>query len=224
MRIRESAVGRIFLIDALGAALLAALWYAFFIRFNHRRGLQALRRIEAACSGQGRIIEARWLTTSRLEAQLRFASHWFDHARLTLRLLPRPIPFHWLLCVCRRQKETLTFEADLDCGPSAPLEVVRHRWFTQGHGGSDSDSRDWNLVRPGPIVFTTRPEWTQGLPPVVNTFMTSGGHKLLSVRFRPESPHLAATVALDSLSDRDAAAGFLSVLRDLAAGASTSRQ
>jgi len=217
-------VGRIFLIDALGAAALAALWYAYFIRFNHRRGLAALRRVEAACSGQGRIIEARWLSTSRLEAHLRFASHWFDHAQLTLRLFPRPIPFQWLFWICRRQKETLTFEADLDCGPSSPLEVVRHRWFTQGHAAAGSDSRDWTLVRPGPIVFTTRSEWTQGLPPVVNTFMTSRGHKLLSVRFRPESPHLAATVALDTLSDRDAAAGFLSVLRDLAAGASTSRQ
>lgn len=215
---------RLFLVDAAGAAVLAALWYAFFIRLNHRLGIQALRRVEAACSGEGRITEARWLGTSRLEARVRFAGHWFDHARLTLRLFPRPIPFQWLLCICRQQKETLTFEADLDCGPSSPLEVVRHRWFTQGHAAAASDSADWTLVRPGPVVFTTRPEWTEGLPPVVNTFMTSRGHKLLSVRFRPESPHLAATVALDALSDRDAAAGFLSVLRDLAAGASTSRQ
>jgi hypothetical protein len=217
-------VGGLFVIDVLGAAAIALFWYSFFVRFNRRRGLQALGRMEAACSGEGRITEPRWVSASRLEARLRFDSHWFDHIRLTVRLLPRPIPFQWLLCVCRRQKETLTFEADLDCGPGSPLEVVRHRWFTQGHAAANSPSRDWSLVRPGPIVFTTRQEWTRGLPPVVSTFMTSRGHKLLSVRFREESPHLAATVGLDALCDLDAASGFLGVLRDLAAGASTSRQ
>jgi hypothetical protein len=59
---------------------------------------------------------------------------------------------------------------------------------------------------------------------VVHTFKTSRGHSLLSLRFRPESPHLAATVALDTLSDKESAAGFMTVLRDLAAGASALRQ
>jgi len=44
------------------------------------------------------------------------------------------------------------------------------------------------------------------------------------VRFRPESPHLAVTVTLDSLSDGRTAASFLGLLRELAAGASTHRQ
>jgi hypothetical protein len=180
--------------------------------------------MESACQGEARIVNARWLTPSRLEAQFRFASHWFDHANLTLRLLPRPMPLQWLLCLLRKQKETLTFEADLDGGPSSPLEIVRHRWFTEGPQANEGDAREWTMIRPGPVVFTTRPEWSQGLPPVVNTFMTSRGHSLLSVRFRPDSPHLAATVPLEALTDRDSAVGFFSVLRDLAAGASTSRQ
>jgi hypothetical protein len=54
--------------------------------------------------------------------------------------------------------------------------------------------------------------------------MTSRGQNLLSVHFRPESPHLAATIDLETLADERAAAGFLGVLRDLAAGASTHRQ
>jgi hypothetical protein len=49
------------------------------------------------------------------------------------------------------------------------------------------------------------------------------GHNLLSVRFRPESPHLAATIDLEALSDEQAATGFLEVLRELA-GSSRSRQ
>ncbi len=223
MRIRGS-VGRLLFIDAMGAVALALLWYVSFTRLNRRRGLQALRRVEAACSGQGRIVQARWLGASRVQAQLRLASHWFGHARITVRLLPRPLPLQWLVSVCRKQKETLTFEADLDDVPSIPLEVHRHRWFTDRHSNIETNSREWSISRPGPVVFTTRSQWSQELPPVVRTFMTSRGHSLLSVRFRAESPHLAATIPLAALSDEGAAEGFLKVLRELAAGASTSHQ
>jgi len=43
------------------------------------------------------------------------------------------------------------------------------------------------------------------------------------VRFRPDSPNLAATIPLEALSDEEATASFLTVLRDLASGASASR-
>jgi hypothetical protein len=217
-------VGRLLLIDALAAVTLAGVWYAFFSRYNKRRGLQALRWLEAACLGEGRIVHARWLGPSRLEARLRFATNWFEHSQLTVQLFPRPIPYQWLLALCRKQKETLTFEADLDYVPGFPLEVFRHRWFTHQPENIDQGSRSWVVSRPGPVVFTTRPQWTHELPPVVNTFTTTRGHSLLRVKFRSESPHLAATVALDALNDERLAASFLSVLRDLAADASTSRQ
>lgn len=217
-------MGRLILIDVLSALALGGLWYLWFTRYNHRRGLRALRWVEAACVGEGRIVNACWRGPSRLEAHLRFATHWFERAQVTVRLAPRPLPYQWLLSLWRKQKETLTFEADLDYVPGFPLEVFRHRWFTHRPENLDQASRSWAVCRPGPVVFTTRSEWTQELPPVVNTFAASRGHNLLRVRFRPESPHLAATVALDALSDERAASGFLSVLRDLAAGASTSRQ
>jgi hypothetical protein len=54
--------------------------------------------------------------------------------------------------------------------------------------------------------------------------MTSRGHSLLTVRFRPDSPNLAATIPLEALADEEATAAFLNVLRDLASGASASRQ
>jgi hypothetical protein len=54
--------------------------------------------------------------------------------------------------------------------------------------------------------------------------MTSRGHNLLTVRFRPDSPNLSATIPLDALSGEETTASFLSVLRDLAAGPSASRQ
>jgi len=217
-------VVRFALIDALTAVAVLALWYFFLARYNRRKGAAAMRWLEVACFGQGRILEAKWVGTSRLQAQVAFAAHWIESARVTVRLRPRPVPVQWFLSIWRNQKETLTFEADLDCAPGLHLQVYRHRWLTHKNANVSSRSKRWAVSRPGPVVLTTRAQWTQELTPVVNTLMTSRGHNLISVRLRPESPHLAATVALEALSDEEAASSFLTVVRELAAGASTSRQ
>ncbi|MEY2414650.1 MAG: hypothetical protein QOD84_3256 [Acidobacteriaceae bacterium] len=216
-------MGRLLLIDVVGAACLVGLWYLCFTRYNRHRGAAALRWLDAACSTRGRVVEAQWFGACRLQAHVNFAAHWFGNAKVTVRLLPRPLPIQWLLSKFRKEKETITFEADLDDAPSFHLEVFRHRWLTQKSNAANK-SRDWTISRPGPVILTTRTEWTHELTPVVNTLMTSRGHSLLTVRFRPDSPHIAATLPLDALSDEQAAVGFLGVLRDLAAGASTSRQ
>ena len=212
------------LIDAVAAAALLAIWYFCLARYNRRKGAAAMRWMEVACLGQGRIIEAKWLGASRLQAKMAFAAHWIEGARVTVRLRPRSVPVQWILSIWRKQKETLTFEADLDCAPGFQLQVYRHRWLTHKHVNLGSRSKQWAVSRPGPVVLTTRTQWAQELTPVVNTLMTSRGHNLMSVRLRPESPHLTATVALEALSDGEAASSFLSVVRELAAGASTSRQ
>jgi hypothetical protein len=216
-------VGSFFLVGILAAAVLVAIWYFCFTRYNRGRGIEVLRRVEAACSGQGQVVDARWLNGSRLQAHLRFAAHWFENARVTVRLLPRPLPTQWLVSRWHRQKETVTFEADLGCAPRLQLEVIRHRWVTSSESPSTKSKRSWSVVRPGPVVMTTSAEWRQELPPIVNTLMTTRGHHLLNVRFRPDSPHLAATIDLEALSDDETALGFFGVLRDLAAGASASR-
>jgi hypothetical protein len=128
-----------------------------------------------------------------------------------------------MICSWRRQREVLTFEADLDDSPAFHLEISRYRWLTQKPKEINSPERNWTISRPGPVVLTTRTEWAHELTPVVNTLMTSRGHNLLSVRFRPDSPNIAATIALDALSDEETTAAFLGVLRDLAAGSSASR-
>jgi hypothetical protein len=211
-------------IDAvLVASVVVILWYLLFARYNRKRGALVLQWVEAACATRGRIVESKWLSTSRLQAHFSFATHWFENARITIKLLPRPIPVQWVLCLWRRQRETLTFEADLDDTPNFHLEITRHRWLTQKPKEISSPERNWTVSRPGPVVLTTRTEWTHELTPVVNTLMTSRGHNLLTVRFRPDSPNLAATIPLDALSDEETTASFLSVLRDLAAGSSASR-
>jgi hypothetical protein len=216
-------VDALLLIDAAAAVAFAVLWYCWFVRYNRRRGMEALQWMD----GEGRVVGTQWLSNSRLQAQLRIAGQWFERAQVTVDLFPRPFAPNWLYSLCRRHKETLTFEADLDYVPSIRLEVARHRWFTrQGEKeiSNRTESKEWSVFRPGPVVLTTRPEWSRDLPPVVHTFMTSRGHNLVSVRFRPQSPHLSATVPLDALCDTESAAGFMRVLRDLAAGAGTLRR
>ena len=205
------------------ATALVAAWYLLFSRYNRRRGTLVLQWVEAACATRGRLVESQWLSANRLQAHFSFATHWFENVRVTIKLLPRHIPLQWMVCTWRRQRETLTFEADLDDSPSFHLEISRHRWLTQKPKEISNPERNWTISRPGPVVLTTRTEWTHELTPVVNTLMTSRGHNLLSVRFRPDSPNLAATIALDALSDEETTAAFLGVLRDLAAGSSASR-
>ena len=214
---------RLIAIDAVCASTIVVLWYLLFTRYNRRKGTLVLRWVEAACATRGRVVEMKWLSTSRLQVHLSFAAHWFENARVTIKLLPRPIPIQWILCLWRRQRETVTFEADLDDTPNFHLEISRHRWLTQKPKEVTNPARNWTLSRPGPVVLTTRTEWTHELTPVVNTLMTSRGHNLLTVRFRPDSPHLAATIPLEALSDEQTTAAFLSVLKDLAAGSSASR-
>jgi hypothetical protein len=212
------------LIDALVAAFLASVWYVLGTRHNRRKGMRTLRWFEAACSVGGQVVETRWKSISQLHAKFRFGAHWFENAHVTIRLLPRPLPTQWLFSLWRKQKETLTFEADLDGSHGLNLELLRHRWVTHKHIHTSSETQNWSISRPGPVILTTRTQWAQELTPVVNTLMTSRGHDLVSVRFRRNSPHLAATVALDAITDEEAAIGFLGVLRELASSASAQRQ
>ena len=215
-------MGHVVLISGIIAIAALLLWYVGFTQYNRRKGTKALYWVEAACIGEGRVVDSRWLGASKVKAKLHFTRQPIEDASVTVRLRPRPLPVHWALSLWRGQKETLTFEADLDHMPAFNLEVMRHRWFTHNSPPNDeTGSHKWIISRPGPVVLTTRTHWNQELTPVVNTLMTTRGHSLLSVRFRSKSPHLTATVALESLSDPQAGAGFLDVVRELAAGAST---
>ena len=131
----------------------------------------------------------------------------------------------WLVSCWRRQKETLTFEADLGGSPSFHLEVVRHRWSAHNRGISRKrEGREWDLYEPGPIILTTRTHWKQDPTAELNALMSARRQDILQVHFRPESPQFSATVHLEALADPDAAAGFVSALREIAAGVSAHRQ
>jgi hypothetical protein len=218
-------VGLLLLIDVAGAIAILGLWYFLFAAYNRRKGAQALRWVESACAGRGRVLDSQWLTSSRLLARLELPSRSFENARVTVKFRPRALPVQWLLSCWRSQKETLTFEADLGGSPSFHLEVVRHRWSAHSRGvTARRDQREWDIYQPGPVILTTRTHRKQDHTPEINALMAVRERNVLQVRFCPWSPQFTATVALDALADPDSASGFIATLRELAAGASAHRQ
>jgi hypothetical protein len=223
-------MARFLLIDAVGALALFLLWYAGFVRYNRRRAGNVLQWVQAACLGKGRIADMRWqASSSRLKATLHLSSRWFDDAHLTIRLLPRPLPVQWVLSRWRQQQETLTFEANMGFPPGFHLDVIRHRW--SGYSGPKSsagkkvkiglsDSRAWTISRPGPVILTTKEDWPVELSPVVNALASWRDKDFVGVRFNSTAPHFTATVALENLSDQQAAASLLGLFRELAASSS----
>jgi len=219
-------VGRLLLIDVVASVAVLGLWYFVFFTYNRKKGAAALRWVQTACAGKGRILESHWFGSSRVEARIHFPSHWFENARVTVKFRPRALPVQWMVSCWHRQKETLTFEADLGGSPSFHLEVVRHRWSAHNRGISSRkrDGREWEVYEPGPIILTTRTHWKQDPTAELNALMSARRQDILQVRFRPESPQFSATVHLEALADPNAAAGFVSALREIAAGASTHQQ
>lgn len=219
-------MGRLVLIDVVCSVAVLGLWYLVFSTYNRKKGAAALRWVQAACAGKGRVMESHWLGSSRLQARLHFPSRWFENARVTVAFQPRALPVQWLVSCWHRQKETLTFEADLGGSPSFHLEVARHRWSAHNRGtlSRRRDEREWDLYQPGPIILTTRTHWKQDPSAELNALMSVRRQNILQVHFRPESPQFSATVPLESLADPNAAAGFVSALREIASGASAHRQ
>jgi hypothetical protein len=221
-------VGRLLLIDVIAAIAIVVLWLGLwslaFVLYNRHKGKSALRWVQAACAGKGRVLDSRWLGSYRLHARLQFPSRGFEDARVTMQFR-RPFPAHWILDCWHKQKETLTFEADLGGSPSFHLEVVRHRWSARSRSvGRAREQREWEVHHPGPLILTTRTHWKEDPTSELNALMMVQRQDVLQVRFRPESPQFSVTVTLDALADPATAAGFLSTLRELAAGASAHRQ
>jgi hypothetical protein len=214
-------VARFLLIDALLALMSSFIWYAFFARYNRRRAADVVAWVQAACLGKGRVQDLHWhANSSRLKARLNLSSRWFDDARLTIRLLPRPLPVQWVLSRWRQEQETLTFEADMGFPPGFHLDVIRHRW--SGHSGAKDSkaTRSWTVSRPGPVILTTKEDWPIELNSVVNALAAWRDKDFVGVRFNSSSPHFTATVGLENLDDEKAATALMGLFRELAASSS----
>ncbi len=212
------------LIDLVVGAVLVGLWYLLFTRSNRKRAVRIQRWIEAAFAGHGHVVGVHWTAASRFHLRLRLSSSLFQRAGVTVQLFPRELPLHWLLMRLRKRREIAIFEADLDCAPAFNLEVHNHRWCARSSKKLKLDASNSLVEHCGPFVLTTRNDWQREITSMMTALVASRDCDFLTVAFRRTTPHFSATVPLDSLapevqSDSD----LVDVLRELAAGASTSR-
>ena len=93
LRMKEDVVGRLLVIDVVGAFGVLGAWYFLFAAYNRRKGTEALRWVQSACAGKGRILDSRWSKNSRLlDARLQFPSRSFENAHVTMEFRPRAWP------------------------------------------------------------------------------------------------------------------------------------
>ena len=56
---------RLLVIDVVGAFAVLGVWYFLFAAYNRRKGTEALRWVQSACAGKGRILDSRWSKSFR---------------------------------------------------------------------------------------------------------------------------------------------------------------
>lgn len=208
----------------LGAgALLMLAWYVFFRRFNRRKAVEVVRRIEAALAGKGQVLGIRWLSASLFQVRLRLKTSVFQHPLLTVQLAPREVPLKWLVRCWRQRQDVLTFESDLDFPPGFELVVQNHRWVGRTGRKFSGDPEQWEFQHTVPAIITSRHDWQPKLTMMVNALLSCRERPFLTLWFRRSSPQFAATVPLESICTAADSPNVFDVLRELAAGASRSR-
>jgi len=210
------------LISVVVASAMVAAWYFIFSRYNRRRSLEILGWLEAALGGEGEMAGVQWASPSRFRVPLRLAAGVFQRASIVVEMVPRELPFHWLMSRWRKQQDSVTFCADLDVPPAMNLELHNHRWCGRTQRRLPMDIEGWSVDQSTPLVLTSSADWEMG--GVVNSLLATPHREFIELRIRRKSPHLRARVALESIaSDSPTRGQVFSMLRELAVGASISR-
>jgi hypothetical protein len=211
-------------IDVVAGAVFVLAWYCFFSRYNRRKSCEILRWIERASRGHGEITDVLWAGRSRFHVHLNLTPSIFRRASLTVQPYPREQPLLWLAWRFRKQQETLTFSADLDCAPCFNLEVQNHRWLGRTRRHFPLDSQHGGIEHAGPFVLTTRNDWQRDITAMMGALVASRQCDCLTVSIRRCSPHFSVTVPLATISPgSDTKSEIFDVLRELAAGATSAR-
>ena len=195
-------------------------WASWFRHQNRRRSQRALAWIECAFQGHGHVAGVHWAGPSNFRVQLKLGQQLFQHASVAVQLLPRESPVGWLRAAWHKQQEVLTFTSDLELPPEFDLQVENHRWCgrTRRHMPPE---HHLHTMRTTPFMITTRMEW-QNRCTMLDALIASRERDFLSVNYRRESPHFAATLPLDCLNPHGGeVSNFFDALRQLADGAAS---
>jgi hypothetical protein len=208
-------------IFAIGVVML---WCWLFARWNQRRARHLLSRIESAFEGNAQVKSVQWRTASEFEVQVDLENCAFVQPAITVRMLPREMPLSWIISRLKKQRETLTFQADLHCPPGFNLVVQNQRWFDRSRRRINEKKAVLRLKHIGPFVMSSRSDWHRDITNMMHALSASRDCDLLSVSFQRTSPHFSATIPLGAI-DRAGCSPvrIFEALRELASGASTAK-
>ena len=199
------------LFDAAVALVVVAGWYLAWREVNRLRAERLMHHVREAVAGRALVSAPFWHKASRFDVELRFTSV-FRESWLSVELIPREMPIQWLFAVVRKQKEQVTFRAELDQRPTSGLIISRHKCcgYTSRKALSSEDC--YNL---GSLVVTTREDW-QGETAIVESILAARSRELTHVEFRKRAPHLLITAPLTSLTEDDDDSGLFGLLQEFA--------
>jgi hypothetical protein len=215
--------GRAAICLAVGVAF-ALFWFFLFRSYNRGQGKRVLGWIESALEGSGEIAAVKWLGSASFVVRLRLETGLLHQPALTVNLPPRQMPLRWLRHWWRREPATITWQANLDVPPSFNLQVGRHRWSGRSRRGWFANREQWTLQPVTSLILTSRRSWPREIASLMSALLSSRDCVLLSLAFSRSSPHFSAVFPLAGLSPENRGAVIFGTLRELAAGASASRQ
>jgi hypothetical protein len=212
------------LLEIVAGLILVTGWYVSFVRYNRRKAAEVLLWIKTALSGHAQVLGIHWISTSRFQIRLRLCPGVFQQSCVVVQLLPREFAFNWLASRLKKQQELVTFEADLEFAPTFNLQIHNQRWYGRSGKKAKMLAQRSHVESFGPFVLTTRRDWQREITSMINALFASRDNDFLSVSFQSRSPHLSATVPLESLAPQSMHGNnIFHVLRELADCAGASR-
>ncbi len=212
--------------NLLVVGILLLIWYRLCLRWNRRRGQRLLTTIESAFAGYGHVCGVEWQSGSQFQVRLRLAGCAFSHSTVTVNLYPLHKPLGWIVARFRRERETLTFDANLLCPPAFNLEVRNQRSVVKTKTKCRSMPRGAivQFQRLGPFILTSRRDWQRDVANTVQSLAAARDCELICVSLRRSAPHFSATLPLSTIAGlQSSRVRVFDALRELASAASAAR-
>ena len=199
------------LLDAALAALMIAGWYFAWREVNRLKAERILSCVRDAVAGRAGVSRACWRGASHFDVELRFTAA-FRESWLSVDLMPREMPIHWMIARLRKRTEQVTFRAELEHRSATSLIVANRKWGGRTSKAAALPDECYSL---GMLVITTREDW-QCETAIIQRILAARSSEMIEVEFRKKSPQLVVTAPLSSLMQDEDDAGLFGLLQELA--------
>lgn len=207
----------------IAAVALCVTWYCVAMRHKQRRAREVLRWIQSALAGRGQVIGISWTGAAKFRVPLRLTCGIFQKAWVMVEMQPQQTPVQWLFHKLKKQRELVTFHADLDFPPAFSLHVHNFRWVARSSRRTPANHVGWKFECLQPLIISTRPEQQKEIACTMASLTRNDSSEFLNVSFQRSSPNFSATVPLESLApDSPARTYMFDAMRELAGSASAS--